>query len=145
MTVGFITPIVPVIVPFITFLSSRKTALSRVEKYIKDISTDNTDVPENAAIVQLRSDLKEVDKLILEIETSIDEEYSKTSDIYQLAITNFISSKNEQEAYQKHLGIITTIRKDFETLSELFFRSQQARNAFAIGQRKGTPRIDQNR
>lgn len=119
-TVGILTPIIPVLAPVIRFFYSKKTTIDHVEKYIKDISTDNTDVSENAAIVQLRSDLKEVDDLILEIETSIDEEYSKTSDITQLAITNFISSKNEQEAYQKHLGIITTIRKDFETLSELF-------------------------
>jgi len=119
-TVGILTPIIPVLAPVIRFFYSKKTTIDRVEKYIKDISTDNTDVSQSKAIVQLRSDLKEVDDLILEIETSIDEEYSKTSDITQLAITNFISSKNEQEAYQKHLGIITTIRKDFETLSELF-------------------------
>lgn len=120
ISLGILAPIIPVLAPVVRFFYSKKTTIDRIEKYIKDISTDNTDVPESAALAQLRSDLKEVDELILEIETSIDEEYSKTSDITQLAITNFISSKNEQEAYQKHLGIITTIRKDFETLSELF-------------------------
>ncbi|HLP54420.1 MAG TPA: P-loop NTPase fold protein [Fluviicola sp.] len=113
---GIAAPILPVFGWVAKFLVSKRSTVKKVKDYINDLSGETND----PALIQLQSDLKEVDALIGEIETSIDEEYSKTSDITQLAITNFISSKHEQDAYQKHLGIITTIRKDFETLSELF-------------------------
>lgn len=47
-------------------------------------------------------------------------EYELGNSITGKAFFDFIRSRSKDERYDKSLGIITTIRRDFETLSELF-------------------------
>jgi hypothetical protein len=52
-------------------------------------------------------------------------EYALEHSITKRAFFNFINKKNEDGTYAKHLGIISTIRRDFETLSNLFGSSNE--------------------
>ncbi|HYC83574.1 MAG TPA: P-loop NTPase fold protein, partial [Chryseosolibacter sp.] len=49
-----------------------------------------------------------------------DVEYALKHSITKQAFFNFIQKKNDEGGYEKHLGIISTVRRDFEALSNLF-------------------------
>ncbi|MBI1288206.1 MAG: hypothetical protein GC178_11590 [Flavobacteriales bacterium] len=57
-------------------------------------------------------------------------EEDMTSNLTQEAIHNFIGSRAEHKEYKDHLGIISIIRKDFETLSELFLEENTKSEPF---------------
>ncbi len=78
-------------------------------KVIEDKLSENND--------KLVQKVTEIHKLDREIQTiSHNLQYSVT----QKAFLDFIKTKSSDEKYDKALSIISTIRKDFETLSELF-------------------------
>lgn len=68
---------------------------------------------------------KEIDSIILklnEIENEIEDiDFTIKNFITQRAFNSFIARKAKGKEYDKHLGLISIIRKDFETLSDLFF------------------------
>lgn len=124
----FTTAVIPVFIPFAKWLVKKKNVLGSVDKLVEELNTIKKLTNEKDPRYTLTKDLGTIDELIDEVETSIQKEYSKTSDLTQLAIANFISEKSDQEDYKKHLGIITTIRKDFETLSDLFIDLDRERD-----------------
>ncbi|NVK64925.1 MAG: hypothetical protein HWE22_10080 [Flavobacteriales bacterium] len=69
---------------------------------------------------QTKKEIQIVNKSISTIESEILKEESAHENLNDRAIENLISEIPLNEDYIKHLGIITTIRKDFETLSDLF-------------------------
>ncbi|RJE75181.1 P-loop NTPase fold protein [Reichenbachiella sp. MSK19-1] len=77
--------------------------------------------PEDEELQEIKKEINEIDPIINEIEESIKREYSFSTDITQVAIANFLSSKINQQDYIDRLGIVSIIRKDFETLSDLFY------------------------
>jgi hypothetical protein len=115
-----ITVLIPLASTGLSFFNKKLKAIKKVEEYLELINPKNLQSKTDEKLNLLHQELLEIDALTKEIQNSITTEYSKTSDLTQLAIANFISVKPEQEDYRKHLGIVTTIRKDFETLSELF-------------------------
>lgn len=47
-------------------------------------------------------------------------DYALKHSVTKRAFFEFISNKTKSESYERHLGIISTIRRDFQTLSDLF-------------------------
>jgi predicted KAP-like P-loop ATPase len=78
-------------------------------------------------LYELKIEINQIDEIIDQLNKSIEKERSSNLDINQAAISNLISSRTNNSEYTKHLGIITSIRKDFETLSELFSDSEAER------------------
>jgi hypothetical protein len=72
--------------------------------------------------------IRENNATILALETKIQQANASKENLNQHAIENLISEIPIREDYVKHLGIITTIRKDFETLSDLFTVKDEAPN-----------------
>ncbi|MEQ9230044.1 MAG: P-loop NTPase fold protein, partial [Cyclobacteriaceae bacterium] len=94
-------------------------------------------------IASASDEIKDIDKKIKDFETYVKEE------IHQEAIKHFIHSRANHKDYKDKLGIVSIIRKDFETLSELFYENgnaetqdenirkdkQEIRNQFKEGKR----------
>lgn len=68
----------------------------------------------DSKLAELNSELANLSKEIQYAEHAL--QYSIT----KRAFFNFIAKRSSDEIYQKHLGIVSTIRRDFETLSNLF-------------------------
>jgi hypothetical protein len=74
-----------------------------------------------AEIETYKSKLKINENKILVHEKEIqDLEFNLENSITQKAFFEFISNKSKDEKYERSLSIVSTIRKDFETLSDLF-------------------------
>lgn len=101
--------------------SAIKKAISTHEQNIlaKQIEADQKEVELNQLNLQLKAKEAEIKAL----------DFSSESVLAQKAMYNFITRKAQSSDYSKHLGIISMIRKDFETLSELFVESRQADRA----------------
>ncbi|MCR9250800.1 MAG: P-loop NTPase fold protein [bacterium] len=110
---------VPALIPISRFFSKKKNALKKLKQFANDIIANSS--TNDQELNDLKKAIDEIDPIIEEIEISINREYSLKSDITQLAIADFISSKSNQKEYIDRLGIISVIRKDFETLSDLFY------------------------
>jgi hypothetical protein len=82
----------------------------------KQIEAEQKEVELNQLNAQLKAKEAEVKGL----------DYSTESVLAQKAMYNFITRKAGSSDYSKHLGIISMIRKDFQTLSELFVESAKA-------------------
>lgn len=82
----------------------------------KQIEAEQKEVELNQLNAQLKAKEAEIKGL----------DYSTESVLAQKAMYNFITRKAGSSDYSKHLGIISMIRKDFQTLSELFVESAKA-------------------
>lgn len=82
----------------------------------KQIEAEQKEVELNQLNTQLKAKEAEIKGL----------DYSTESVLAQKAMYNFITRKAGSNDYSKHLGIISMIRKDFQTLSELFVESAEA-------------------
>lgn len=77
------------------------------------------DVKENALRVKVEIEVK--DKQLAELSVKINSiELQLNNSVVGKAFFDFIKNKTKDERYDKNLGIITTIRRDLETLSQLF-------------------------
>ena len=116
---------VAVFIPLFTaagnFFWKRWKFLTSLSKLIQEHESISKDEDLKGKINTLKKDIDKINPLIKEIESKIEYEDSKKTEVTQLAISNFISSKPEQKDYKSRLGIVSIIRKDFETLSELFY------------------------
>lgn len=117
----FIAVVMPVFVAAGHFFLKRWKFLASLSKLIEEYESISTDEELKGEIKELKHEIDKIDPLIDEIESKIEYEKSKKTEITQVAIANFISSKPEQKEYKSRLGIVSIIRKDFETLSELFY------------------------
>ena len=124
--IGWGAGVLATITPFVSkawkFALSKAKTIETIQGYIEQIEQPKSKEELSEELGEIHKRLAEVNGLIADVEKSIEQEQSSTSNISQLAIANFVSSRPEHEDYKKHLGIITTIRKDFETLSELFYK-----------------------
>ena len=79
--------------------------------------------------LQIEADQKEIalNELNLQLKAKEGEvkalEFSSEAVLSQKTMYNFITRKAQSSEYSKHLGIISMIRKDFQTLSHLFVES----------------------
>lgn len=115
--------VLPVLIPVIKFYKSKKGTIDKLTSFITELSTKARS--DNAALEKLQKEIAEIDPIIKEVEGSIEHEYSNNADITQLAIANFVATKSNQKEYTDKLGMVSIIRKDFETLSELFHTEEQ--------------------
>lgn len=83
----------------------------------KQIEADQKEVELNQLNLQLKAKEAEIKEI----------EYKPDSVLAQKAMYNFITRKAASNDYSRHLGIISMIRKDFQTLSELFVESTKAK------------------
>ncbi|MBL4669821.1 MAG: hypothetical protein JKY30_11235 [Flavobacteriales bacterium] len=66
-------------------------------------------------------EIKQKEEELESAQSSIEEyEYALKHSITKRAFFNFIKRKSKDEGYEKHLGLISIIRRDFEILSNLF-------------------------
>lgn len=119
-------PVLTTIIPSVKFLRKRKTLLRKI---VDLVDIENNLKSNETNEVKLDFAINEIDRIngqILEVEKNIQQEKENQSNLTELAIKNFIINKPHDVEYKKHLGIITTIRKDFETLSDLFAEKDKA-------------------
>ncbi|WP_422356730.1 P-loop NTPase fold protein [Roseivirga pacifica] len=77
-------------------------------------------------IKQKKSELEILNNQIEELQTEIAElDYKLENTLSTQALYSFIEQRAKGDVYKKHLGIISTIRNDFEVLSELFDSSNK--------------------
>ncbi len=77
-------------------------------------------------IEQRKSDVQRLNSQIVELKTEIEElDYKLENTLSTQALYSFIEQRAKGDVYKKHLGIISTIRSDFEVLSELFDSSNK--------------------
>jgi hypothetical protein len=75
----------------------------------------------NSEIAKKEKEITEKKVELFEVDTQIEHyEFELNHSITKRAFNNFINKKTKDENYEKHLGVISIIRKDFETLSALF-------------------------
>lgn len=93
-------------------------AISQHEQDIlaRRIEADQKEVELNQLNLQLKAKEAEIKEMA----------YKPDSVLAQKAMYNFITRKAASNDYSRHLGIISMIRKDFQTLSELFVESKKA-------------------
>lgn len=102
--------------PVVEFKDKFNESFDKVKlDYDTTLNTYNTEIAKKEkAINEKQVELEKVN-------TQIDHyEYELNHSITKRAFNNFIKRKSNDENYQKHLGLISIIRKDFETLSALF-------------------------
>jgi hypothetical protein len=76
---------------------------------------------EKLKIIQGQMEITHINSQLDVIQKEISQlEYSLKSSLSQKALYSFIVERSKSQDYERHLGIISTIRRDFETLSELF-------------------------
>lgn len=93
---------------FISANSEIKDKVSKLEEQIRFVDD------------QKQQAIEKINELDLEINNI---QYDLSNDLTGAAIRDFINDRAGLKDYKKHLGIVSTIRKDFETLSELFLES----------------------
>jgi|GEM_PF-2566673 len=88
--------------------------------------TEHADI--QARIDETRANIEQAEREIQEAEEELSgiepkialAEHQLKFDVTSLAISDFINERSDASDYKEHLGIISTIRQDFETLSGLF-------------------------
>ncbi|GAB5528186.1 MAG: hypothetical protein Roseis2KO_60580 [Roseivirga sp.] len=96
---------------------SEAIAQHEQEILAKQIEADQKEVELNQLNLQLKAKEAEIKEM----------GYKPDSVLAQKAMYNFITRKAASNDYSRHLGIISMIRKDFQTLSELFVESSKAK------------------
>jgi hypothetical protein len=126
----FIGIISPVFYKFYNTVLEYKKLLSPITEYrnqfnkkfeeVKlDYETSRNTLKER--IFEKEAQIHENEKKLEKVETQIEEyEFALKHSITKRAFYNFISRKAKDENYEKHLGLISVIRRDFEALSTLF-------------------------
>lgn len=72
-----------------------------------------------------KSELKDIDDEISNNQNEIEKiEYKLKKGVASQTLYSFIEKRADNEDYQKHLGLISLIRKDFKKLSRLFVKSK---------------------
>lgn len=96
------------------FNKALSEARQKYEDEVKDL---------NSKLAEKADALKTNNEQLVEIEDKIEfTTYDLQHSITDMAFFNFLNNKHKDERYDKSLSIISTIRKDFETLSQLFVR-----------------------
>lgn len=88
--------------------------LSNEEESLKKEDVDPNEQEE------IKQEIQKTNETIIALENKIVQEEHLKQNLNDRAIENLISEIPAKDDYVKHLGIITTIRRDFETLSDLF-------------------------
>jgi hypothetical protein len=92
-------------------------AISKIEQEEKALIVEIDQSKEERLNYQNQLNSLEEDKAELE--------YALDHTLAQTALYSFISHMNDNDQYKEHLGLISIIRKDFETLSNLFYSTQK--------------------
>jgi len=108
-------------------------AISEYEQYEKTAQIE---------VQQIENEIFSFNTKLIDLEKSIRElEYNLKNTISQRALYSFISARSHSDDYSRHLGVISTIRKDFETLSQLFDKANDEHKRFRDNFEKPLERI----
>jgi KAP-like P-loop domain-containing protein len=103
---------------FIIKNESQKKSVGKIEKLINNA----------------KNEIDEANDQIHELDKKIDSlEYKLSKSLTDETISDFINDRAKSTDYDKHLGIVSVIRKDFETLSGLFFEKRDDENDESSG------------
>lgn len=116
----FTAMVLPLMGAVTTFYAKRGKLIRSLVSLVREERQLSSSDQLEGDLEKTREEIAGIDQLIEEVQRSIKTEYENKNHLTRLAIANFIASRSDHEDYKKHLGIITTIRKDFETLSALF-------------------------
>lgn len=90
----------------------------------KAIAIAEFEQTEKALQLEIEKNMKEIDVVNQQLNQTktlkAEIEYKKKNALSTQALYLFIERRSNSEEYQKHLGIVSMIRKDFQILSELF-------------------------
>lgn len=100
------------------FVSKYNEALSGSSQILDEVEKYKTEV------AMMEDQIDEAEKEIAQLELEIQE--AKVVDIHSETIKDFISQRSEHKDYKDRLGVVSIIRKDFETLSGLFYDQKDA-------------------
>ena len=104
-------------------LAIRDNYLSKVESAISEHKQNEKAI--NIEIDLLENEIVQIQNQILIVEEEQAKiRFAKDNTLAQHALHSFITERSKSADYQERLGIISTIRKDFETLSDLFYASR---------------------
>ncbi len=96
----------------------QKVAIALME-YNNDLDSTEREIK------QLSNEIELLDELIFESNNENDAiEFKLKNNLSTLALHSFIEKRVVSADYQQHLGIVSTIRKDFKILSDLFLESK---------------------
>lgn len=136
--ITFFTIVGPIFVSFYKAFSQFKKLLHPLikfkDEFNKEMETAKFNFDRDSEL--LNSQIKKLDKQIKSTTNELEKiqlkeeeiEYELKYSITKRAFYSFIKAKSKDEKYEKHLGIISTIRRDFETLSELFIEDNTNNN-----------------
>ncbi|MGD1960960.1 MAG: P-loop NTPase fold protein [Fulvivirga sp.] len=117
---GAIGLLTPVITKVNSIRDQREKRLKEIEsKYEQEVEAAKLEIEiKNQEILSFQEEIH-----------SLESDYSKINyllkhNLKQQAVYSFINERNKSEEYQKYLGVVSTIRKDFEILSDLFDQSK---------------------
>lgn len=121
---------IDLLTPVITKVNSIR---DQQEKLTKEIQSKYEQEVE-AAKLEIEIKNQEVVSFQDEI-LALEADYNKINyllkhNLKQHAVYSFISERSKSEEYQKYLGVVSTIRKDFEILSDLFDQSNKEGQKF---------------
>mgnify|MGYP002619515361 CR=1 FL=1 len=111
---------IPVVWVALCFLIKRRTLILSLANLVIEEEALKKESSVDDELELTKKEIRKTNDLILELQENIEKEKENQSNLTELAIENLISEIPNNDGYVKYLGIITTIRKDFETLSELF-------------------------
>lgn len=121
-------------IKFLSPIISKVTAIRDEYQNQIDLVQSKYRQIEIASKIEIDSKTIEIENLhteILSLENDIDDiNYMLKNNIKQRAIYSYINARSQSEDYQKHLGIVSVIRKDFETLSDLFDKTKPENENF---------------
>jgi hypothetical protein len=127
-------------------LSKMKTARETIEEQLKKVANDDKiQLPEHSELPEIESNIREseqqLEALNLDIETAraLIHELSASAQL-----KNFISDRATSDDYRKFQGIVSTVRRDFEKLSQLMLntRADNGKNTQVIDEINPKYRID---
>lgn len=120
-------------------------------KFNKDLEEAKFQYEQNKELLEInienkRTKINQAESKIVEIDEQLDVlDYTLKNFIAKKAFNNFIKRRINEKGYEEHLGLVSIIRKDFETLSNLFQETEIDTNAPKEIQKEQEKRLEEHK
>ncbi|MEL7147342.1 MAG: P-loop NTPase fold protein, partial [Bacteroidota bacterium] len=115
----FVVVFLPVYREIQKFLAERQKVIGSILEFMGEIQKLRQTTTEKK-LDKNQQEIQEYENLITEVERLIARNRTDAGDVSQAAMADFLSTRYHHTDYANRLGIVSIIRKDFETLSGLF-------------------------
>ncbi|QSE98646.1 P-loop NTPase fold protein [Fulvivirga lutea] len=125
----------PILTGFGIDIKALKKRYSQVKSFItkfNEVVGESVELQEEvqkheALVTESEQQIEDAKQQIDQISSRIEDfEQYMVNEIHQETIKDFIQSRADHADYKSKLGIVSIIRKDFETLSQLFYQADKA-------------------